>query len=653
VISEAGVGTDPTKIDAIAHWPTPNNAKELRSFLGLAGYYRKFIKHFGVIAKPLTDLLKKHIMFIWTPSHNSAFAALKSALCQAPVLALPDFSKPFSIETDASGCGVGAVLMQQGHPLAFISKALGPKSQGLSTYEKEYLAILLAVQQWRSYLQHSEFVIFTDQKSLTQLSEQRIHTHWQQKVFTKLLGLQYKVVYRKGSENRAADALSRKSAHDSVCAAISSVTPRWIQEVLDGYRNDPNALSLLAKLAIDADAVPHFTLSSGLLKFKNRIWIGQNPALQQKLLSACHSSAVGGHSGFPVTYMRMKKLFAWTGMKAAVQNFVKTCLICQQSKPDRSKLPGLLQPLEVPTQAWQIVSLDFVEGLPRSGHANCILVVVDFFTKYGHFIPLCHPFTAAGVAKQFLNHVYRLHGLPAAIVSDRDRIFTSQFWSQLFKLADVQLRLSSSYHPQSDGQTERLNQTMETFLRCFCNACPSKWSEWLPLAEYWYNNCHHSAVGFSPFEALYGYSPKHFGLGASDAIASSELSSWLEDRQVITSLIKQHLARAKLRMKRQADKKRSERKFEVGDKVFLKLQPYVQSSLAPRSNQKLSFKFFGPYEVLAKVGSVAYKIALPVSSSVHPVFHVSQLKKMAPGTKVLSLHFQYPLRCIQCSMCPS
>jgi hypothetical protein len=263
-------------------------------------------------------------------------------------------------------------------------------------------------------------------------------------------------------------------------------------------------------------------------------------------------------------------------------------------------------------------------------------VVVDFFTKYGHFIPLCHPFTAAGVAKQFLNHIYRLHGLPAAIVSDRDRIFTSQFWSQLFKLADVQLRLSSSYHPQSDGQTERLNQTMETFLRCFCNACPSKWSEWLPLAEYWYNNCHHSAVGFSPFEALYGYSPKHFGLGASDAIASSELSSWLEDRQVITSLIKQHLARAKLRMKRQADKKRSERKFEVGDKVFLKLQPYVQSSLAPRSNQKLSFKFFGPYEVLAKVGSVAYKIALPASSSVHPVFHVSQLKKMAPGTKILS-----------------
>jgi hypothetical protein len=134
---------------------------------------------------------------VWTPAHEKSFAALKTALCEAPVLALPNFSKPFSIETDASGHGVGAVLMQEGHPLAFISKALGPRSQGLSTYEKEYLAILMAMQQWRSYLQHIEFTIYTDQKSLTQLAEQHIHSHLQQKVFTKLLGLQYKVVYKK------------------------------------------------------------------------------------------------------------------------------------------------------------------------------------------------------------------------------------------------------------------------------------------------------------------------------------------------------------------------------------------------------------------------------------------------------------------------
>lgn len=197
-----------------------------------------------------------------------------------------------------------------------------------------------------------------------------------------------------------------------------------------------------------------------------------------------------------------------------------------------------------------MISLDFVEGLPRSGHFNCILVTVDSFTKYGHFIPLSHPFTAAGVAKAFMQHVYRLHGLPSVIISDKDRIFTSQFWKELFRLADVSLQMSSSYHPQSDGQTERLNQTMETFLRCFINACPTKWSSWLALAEFWYNTTLHSATGFSPFEALYGYPPRHFGVSALDDVSVPELATWLQDRRVVTDLIRQYLDRAKQRMKK-------------------------------------------------------------------------------------------------------
>jgi ribonuclease HI len=222
VISEQGVATDPGKVSAIVQWTTPTCAKELRSFLGLAGYYRKFVMGFGMISKLLTELLKKNTVFVWTPMHELSFSALKKAMSSA-VLVVPNFSKPFYIETDACGTGVGAVLMQDGHPLDYISKALGPKSQGLSTYEKEYLAILLA-QQWRAYLQHSEFTIFTDQKSLTQLTEQRLHTQWQQKVFTKQMGLQYRVVYKWGLDNRVADALSRKSSHDMVCAAVSSAS---------------------------------------------------------------------------------------------------------------------------------------------------------------------------------------------------------------------------------------------------------------------------------------------------------------------------------------------------------------------------------------------------------------------------------------------
>jgi hypothetical protein len=171
IISEAGVATDATKVEAVRDWPSPTSVKELRSFLGLAGYYRKFVRHFAVITKPLTELLCKGVLFVWTCGHEASFLDVKNALCTAPVLALPDFSKTFCIETDACKNGVGVVLLQEGHPLAFISKALGPKTQGLSTYEKEYLAILVAVEQWRPYLLHAKFVIFTDQKSLVHLND--------------------------------------------------------------------------------------------------------------------------------------------------------------------------------------------------------------------------------------------------------------------------------------------------------------------------------------------------------------------------------------------------------------------------------------------------------------------------------------------------
>ncbi|WVZ90409.1 hypothetical protein U9M48_036715 [Paspalum notatum var. saurae] len=646
VISAQGVGTDPAKIEAILSWPTPTNVKELRSFLGLAGYYRKFVKHFGVISQPLNELLKKNTLFVWTFDHDVAFRELKQALVSAPVLGLPNFAKPFCIETDASGLGIGAILIQEGHPLAYISKALSPKHRGLSTYEKEYLAILLAVEQWRCYLQHGEFLIFTDHHSLSHLCEQRLHTSWQQKVFTKLLGLQYKVVFKKGAYNRVADALSRRHHEQHhQCLAISSSVPVWMESVMSSYQQDPVAQDMLAKLSVDPNSVLDFSLSQGILRRKTKVWIGNNKDLQNKLIEQCHSTAVGGHSGIPITMKKLKQLFSWKGMKAAVHNFVSSCLVCQQAKLDRSKLPGLLQPLEIPPSAWHTVSMDFVEGLPRSGSANCILVVVDKFTKYAHFIPLLHPFSTQKVAKVFMHSVYKLHGMPMAIISDRDRIFTSHFWHELFKLAGVTLNISSAYHPQSDGQTERVNQCLETYLRCFVHACPNKWTEWLATAEFWYNTSLQSAIRTSPFEALYVYPPCHFGLDISVSIGNMELSQWLHERQLMTALLQQHLQRAQTRMKKQADKSRVERQFQIGDLVLLKLQPYVQSSLAPRANQKLAFKFFGPFRVLAKCGTVAYTLQLPEHCLIHPTFHVSQLK---PVRGFISLfvqhcHLNFPL----------
>lgn len=210
------------------------------------------------------------------------------------MLVLPNFAKPFSIETDASDTGIGAMLMQQGHPLAFVSKALGPKTRGLSTYEKEYLAILMAVEQWRHYLQHAEFFIHTDQRSLIHLNEQRLHTNWQQKVFTKLLGLQYKIIYKQRSTNRVADALSRKPVHDGHCAAVSCSKTMWLEEVVEGYKQDEKAQDMISKLAINSAVVPNFTFLNGILRYKNRVWIGCNPPLQQSIIQALHTSAIGG-----------------------------------------------------------------------------------------------------------------------------------------------------------------------------------------------------------------------------------------------------------------------------------------------------------------------------------------------------------------------
>jgi hypothetical protein len=285
-----------------------------------------------------------------------------------------------------------------------------------------------------------------------------------------------------------------------------------------------------------------------------------------------------------------------------------------------------LQPLPIPEGVWQDISLDFIEGLPRSDGFNCILVVVDRLTKYAHFIPLRHPFTANQVASAVLTHVVKLHGVPASIVSDRDRIFTSAFWKGLFKLLDTKLLVSTAYHPQTDGQTERVNQCLEMYLRCTIYNSPAKWKAWLPLAELWYNSSYHSSLQCSPFKALYGYEPKLPSFPVLADVSTTDLPSLIKERDLHLELLKHNLLAAQTRIKLQADKKRIDRQFAEGEMVLLKLQPYTQSSVASRPFPKLAFKYFGPYKILQKIGVAAYKLELPAGSLVHPVFHVSQLK---------------------------
>ena len=194
-------------------------------------------------------------------------------------------------------------------------------------------------------------------------------------------------------------------------------------------------------------------------------------------------------------------------MHQQVKEFVKACPDCQKNKAEHIPYPGLLQPLPVADLAWTHISMDFVEGLPKSHGKDVILVVVDRFTKYSHFLTLSHPFTVQDVVQLFIDHIFRLHGIPSVIVTDRDRIFTSNLWQAQFKSLGVKLHLSTAYHPETDGQTERVNQCLENYLRCMCFTAPKKWFNWIALAEWWYNTSYHTSLNMTPFQALYGFPP--------------------------------------------------------------------------------------------------------------------------------------------------
>ncbi|KAL0554256.1 hypothetical protein IC582_008173 [Cucumis melo] len=656
VVSKAGVSVDPAKIEAVTDWTRPSTVSEVRSFLGLAGYYRRFVENFSRIATPLTQLTRKGAPFVWSKACEDSFQTLKQKLVTAPVLTVPDGSGSFVIYSDASKKGLGCVLMQQGKVVAYASRQLKSHEQNYPTHDLELAAVVFALKIWRHYLYGEKIQIFTDHKSLKYFFTQKELNMRQRRWLELVKDYDCEILYHPGKANVVADALSRKVSHSAalitrqaplhrdleraeIAVSVGAVTmqlaqltvqPTLRQRIIDAQSNDPY---LVEKRGLaEAGQTAEFSLSSdGGLLFERRLCVPSDSAVKTELLSEAHSSPFSMHPGSTKMYQDLKRVYWWRNMKREVAEFVSKCLVCQQVKAPRQNPAGLLQPLSIPEWKWENVSMDFITGLPRSLRGFTVIwVVVDRLTKSAHFVPGKSTYTASKWAQLYMSEIVRLHGVPVSIVSDRDARFTSKFWKGLQTAMGTRLDFSTAFHPQTDGQTERLNQVLEDMLRACALEFPGSWDSHLHLMEFAYNNSYQATIGMAPFEALYGRccrSPVCWGEVGEQRLMGPEL---VQSTNEAIQKIRSRMHTAQSRQKSYADVRRKDLEFEVGDKVFLKVAP-MKGVLRFERRGKLSPRFVGPFEILERIGPVAYRLALPPSlSTVHDVFHVSMLRKYVP-----------------------
>jgi hypothetical protein len=406
----------------------------------------------------------------------------------APVLTLPDFSKPFVVECDASTHGFGAVLLQEKHPLAFFSRQIAPRHRSLAAYERELIGLVHAVRHWRPYLWGRRFIVRTDHYSLKFLLDQRLAMIPQHHWVGKLLGFDFEVEYKPGAQNVVADALSRRDTEDSTGAVLALSAPKFdfIDRLRQAHDGDPALVAIREEILAGNRATP-WAVRDGLVTYAGRLYIVPSSPLLLEIVAAIHED---GHEGVQRTLHRLRRDFHFPRMRQQVQDFVRACGTCQRLKSEQLHPAGLLLPLPVPSSVWSDVGLDFVEALPKVRGKSVILTVVDRFSKYCHFIPLAHPYTAESVAHAFFADIVRLHGMPQSMVSDRDPVFTSTFWRELMRLMGSKLHMTSAFHPQADGQTEAANKVITMYLRCFTGDRPRQWLRWLNWAEFIYNSAY-------------------------------------------------------------------------------------------------------------------------------------------------------------------
>ena len=446
IISGEGIKVDPAKVEAITNWPKPTNVSEVRSFLGLAGYYQRFVENFSRIALPLTKLLRKEFKFVWGEEQEKSFEELIKRLITMPVLALPSGSGGFQVYSDATKSGLGCVLMQHDKVIAYASRQLKPYEVNYPTHDLELAAVIFALKIWRHYLYGETCDIFTDHKSLKYIFTQKELNMRQRRWLELLKDYDVRIQYHPGKANVVADALSRKSignvssltvqphiASDlermgiTLCyrganelLASLTVEPTLVSRIKEAQQEDGELWAILQKAKDDSQS--NFRVDDkGIIWFSNRLCVPDNPELKEAVMSEAHNSLFSIHPGSTKMYRDLKQYFWWNGMKRDIAEYVAKCLTCQKVKIEHQRASGLLQPLEIPVWKWEHISMDFVTGLPKTQRRHdAIWVVVDRLTKSAHFLPIQETYPVSKLSDLFQREIVRLHGTPVSITTDRD-----------------------------------------------------------------------------------------------------------------------------------------------------------------------------------------------------------------------------------------
>ncbi|KAJ1583625.1 hypothetical protein NDA15_005277 [Ustilago hordei] len=593
---------DPEKVRTVKEWPMPESIHDIQRFLGFANFYRRFIAHFAHIAKPLTALVKpieRFKKFELPEEAQQAFHKLIQAFTSAGVLQHFDYHLPTRLETDASDFAIAGVLKQEHegrwHPVAFYSRKMSSAEKNYEIHDKELLAVVACLTQWRHMLAGllSQLVILTDHEALKYFKSQRCIT---------------------GDKGGEPDALTRRT----------DMQPA-------GEERDHNVRQLLPPRVFKETADHDSTLVAPMLLMESIASKGLRDLV--KIFQPLDQELQEIHRKKP---FEVKDDLWYSGGRLVIPKVI------MPGRTNNQHSRSAKEPLATPDRPWGSISLDFIEGLPPSKKYDSktydsILVIVNRLTKFAILAPTHKTVTAKQTAVLLYGHMVRLFGYPDHMVSDQGRQFISGAWKAFAEQMGVKHSLSMAYHPQTDGQTERVNQVIEQYLRMYCNYEQNDWADLLDTAAFVYNNTVHNSIGVSPFFACYGWNPKaHPDIPRRLGVNDPGCFEYLMDGKEHCKYLQEQIREAQRRSVDQYNRKHKDIEFKVGDMVYINHRNWKTWRPTP----KLDTRFAGPYPVQERVGRRAYRITLPANLRVHDVFHVSMLEPAR--TSSLPQHAEQP-----------